>query len=271
MADIVDHYYKFGPHIFTSPIQHSISTLWGLFGPRFSSSELELNLLNIFGEYTLYDLIKPCLFTGYDIKNQSVSIFTNSDETCKYSNYLVRDVVCGSSSVPSIFQPAHFLQDNIINTIVDGGVYANNPSLCAYVEVSKTRFNFKTPQQYKPEDVMILSLGTGYTKTRGISYKKSKNWGKVQWIKPILDVLLSAQSEALDYQMSKLFEGAGCPDGYKVLNPLLKYANTDFTDASEDNMDNLLKDAQEYIEEHKKEIEDFCDILIKENDPMLLR
>lgn len=263
MQEIVDNYYNMGPQVFHASFFRNIKTLYGLFGPKYDIKELEKNFNNQFLNYRLSDLTKPCMFTSYDIKTGHPRIYTNSDENKKYNNYLVKDVVRASTSVPTYFKPAYFKYNNDINTMVDGGVYANNPSLCALIEVSKTKFNNKPPQQYNPEDILLVSIGTGYKNiNEGYDYKKSKRWGKVQWVLPVINVMLSAQTEAITYQLLKLFSGAHSMLNFKYINPVLNYSNYDFTDASKKNIDNLLLDAKTYIEKNKYQLNLICDDLI---------
>ena len=50
-------------------------------------------------------------------------------------DYLLRDVARATSASPTYFEPArvHSLSE-ISYPLVDGGVFANNPALCAYAE-----------------------------------------------------------------------------------------------------------------------------------------
>jgi len=262
MQNIVDNYYSMGNNVFYSSFLHDVTTLWGLIGPRYDTKAIEYSFEKQFDNFKMGDLIKPCMFTGFDITTGHPRIYTNFDGNRKYSSYKVKDVIRASTSVPSYFKPAYFSYNNDVNTMVDGGVYANNPSLCAFIEVSKTWFDNKPPKQYNPQDVILVSIGTGYTNNKGYEYKKAKKWGKAQWMLPIISTMLSAQTEAINYQITKLFEGARCKDQFISLNPKLKYASYNFVDASQENLNNLLKDAYEYIEINKNMINKLCEQLL---------
>ncbi|MEM7803077.1 MAG: hypothetical protein AAF633_28055, partial [Chloroflexota bacterium] len=63
------------------------------------------------------------------------------------------------------------------------------------------------------QDMLVVSLGTGRVHTQ-YTYQKSKRWGAVQWIDPILDVLTSASSETISYEVQKLFDSEAAADQY---------------------------------------------------------
>jgi hypothetical protein len=52
--------------------------------------------------------------------------------------------------------------------------------------------------------------------------------------------------------MKKLFEGSKRSDNYKRINPPLVYSTSPSTDASKENITNLIKDANAYIKENEK-------------------
>ncbi len=73
--------------------------------------------------------------------------------------------------------------------LVDGGVFANNPSLCAYVEAMSGG-----PES---RDCLMVSIGTGQW-TTPIPYGKARRWGLAAWARPILDVVFDGASDTID-------------------------------------------------------------------------
>jgi patatin-like phospholipase/acyl hydrolase len=273
MKEIIDLYFSLGETVFKSDTKHNFKTLWGLIGPQFSASNIEDPLLTQFNHYKLKDLIKPCLFTGYDIDKRIVNIYTNSDIDRKYAEYYVKDIVRGSTAIPSIFPPAYFKEGIDINTIVDGGVFAGNPSMIAYIEAFKTLFGkADNVANLDPNQVLMISLGTGIGVRTPYSFNTVKRWGKAQWLMPVLNVLMSAATDITDYEMSMMFKSVLRNDNYKRINPPLTHNVQPSTDASKENMLNLLKDANDYIEANKAYLDliahEICDLhyLIKLDD-----
>ena len=66
--------------------------------------------------------------------------------------------------------------------LVDGGVFANNPAMCAFADAH--RFE-------EGADIVLVSLGTGQLE-RPIRYDDAKDWGMLEWARPILDVVFDA-------------------------------------------------------------------------------
>jgi patatin-like phospholipase/acyl hydrolase len=78
--------------------------------------------------------------------------------------------------------------------LVDGGVFANNPTLCAYAE---TKWMQDAKMFRKEDDILVVSLGTGEL-TRPLYYDQSKWWGVGRWAQPILSVVFDGVSDAVD-------------------------------------------------------------------------
>jgi len=216
------------------------------------------------GHHKMKDLIRPCLFTGYDIDKRRVNIYTNKDKDQKYANFYVKDIVRGSTSIPAYFPPAYFNDGMDIHTIVDGGVFANNPSMVAYIEVSKTIFDFdEKMDKFDPNDIMVISIGTGKSKKKSFPYKKSKRFGAIKWLFPVIDIMLSGASDVVDYEMEKLFRSYRRSDNYIRINPPLNFSTAPSTDASPENITNLLKDVNAYIKENRFFLDNLAEEICK--------
>ena len=257
MEEILQLYFELGNDVFATSFFHNLRTLWGLMGPKYPDSNLTPPLLKLMDHYKLSDLIKPCMFTGYDIHARRAHFYTNLDKHKDYANFYVKDVVRGSIAVPSFFSPAFFKDGPEEHTIIDGGIYANNPSMCAYIEASKTLINGSREQliERDPNNTVMISIGTGSAKQKPYTYKKSRRWGKAQWLLPVIDVMLTSSSEVVNYQMHRLYKAYDKEENYFRLNPELRVASTSFNDASDKNLSALLKDAKTWIDINKEELE----------------
>ena len=148
-------------------------------------------------------------------------------------DFYVRDVARASSAAPTYFEPANVVAfDSKVYPLIDGGVFANNPAMCACVEA----FGFNPKLQVT--DLQVLSLGTG-TADKPYHYSEARNWGKLEWALPVLDILMSGAAETVDYQLKTLFTSAGCADQYVRLQlDLGQFPDVDgaMDNASEKNM-----------------------------------
>jgi predicted acylesterase/phospholipase RssA len=145
------------------------------------------------------------------------------------------DAAHASSAAPTYFEPVRL--DGA--TLIDGGVFAINPSLIAYAEVAG-RLD------------ILLSLGTG-EHTRPLPYKEIKDWGQLEWARPVIDVVFDGGQDAVDLGLRALL-----PDGYVRLQTVLEKASDDLDDASEDNLQRLREEAEALIAREDATIDAVC-------------
>jgi patatin-like phospholipase/acyl hydrolase len=127
---------------------------------------------------------------------------------------------------------------------VDGGVFANNPSMCAYVE------GVKLWPDKPVSDYCMLSIGTGKV-IRPYSWEKTHKFGFIQWLQPIIDVLSSSVGETVDFQVRQLFTAGGVADSYVRIEPDLLSADSRMDYASLKNIAALEEAARYYIENNE--------------------
>ena len=265
MSDVVDSYFEIAEKVFKKDFWRNVKTIWGLFGPKYGVVAINNELLNKFNHWKLNELLLPCAFTGYDTNKRKPVIYTNRDDKEKYGNYFLKDVIRGSTSIPSIFKPAYFRDGVDVNTIIDGGVFANNPAMVAYVEVLKTTELAERFNELTPEHALILSFGTGRGVLEKYPYRKIMRWGKVKWLEPILNILLQGVSDVVNYEMETYFRTYKVSDNFVRINPEIVLGSADGQDATPANMKNLHQDALNYIADNRTFLDNLADRLIKED------
>ncbi len=87
--------------------------------------------------------------------------------------------------------------------LIDGGVTANNPTMCAIAEAKHAWGDLPVDQ------MRILSVGTGY-RTRKLNGPDSRKWGAIQWFSKghILDILTDERVVA--YQTLAITKPGSC-------------------------------------------------------------
>ncbi|MFH1319995.1 MAG: patatin-like phospholipase family protein [Bacteroidota bacterium] len=263
--EAVNLYLEKGGKIFDVSWLQKIRSVGGLKDEKFSARELEKALKGYFGKLRLSELLKPCLITSYEISKRYTYFFTQQDaRKSKGYNFLVRDVARATSAAPTYFEAAGIRSfANKFFPLVDGGVFANNPALCAY---SEARNLFKKPGGNKyvtAKDMVIVSLGTGQVK-KPYPYNEAKDWGMVEWIKPVIDIMMSGVSETVDYQLKQIYDAVGCPGQYIRITPgSLGRANPDMDDASDENLRALKKVGNDTAKKYDGELDRVVDLLVK--------
>lgn len=270
-SEVVELYEKLGGKIFSNPLWYKLTSGFGYTDPKYSITPFEEILKDFFGDRKLSELIKPCLITSYEIQDRRAVLFTSNDaKKQKYSDtkdFYVRDVARSTSAAPTYFKPAQIR--NLLGApfdLIDGGLYANNPTLCAYAEARKIDFSeFDVQKKDKPsaEDMLIISLGTGSVK-RPYTYEEMEGDGAIGWIEPVIDILMSSNSETIDYIVKQLYETlatADCEDYYR-LEPALVNAKSEMDNASPENIKNLKADAFEFISRNVNTIDTIAEKLV---------
>ena len=265
MKEAVQAYFDIAAKVFKKDWRRNLKTCWGLFGPKYGVDAINTELIKKFNHWKLNELLLPCAFTGYDTAKRMPVIYTNRDDKEKYGDYYLKDVVRGSTSIPSIFKPAYFRNGSDVNTIIDGGVFANNPSMVAYVEVLKTTELAERFNELTPEHALILSFGTGRGLITKYPYRKIMRWGKVRWFIPILNILLQGMSDVTNYEMETYFRTYKVSENFVRINPAIVLGSADGEDASAENMKNLHQDALNYISKNRTFLDNLAERLIKED------
>ncbi|MDX2360756.1 MAG: patatin-like phospholipase family protein [Crocinitomicaceae bacterium] len=243
---------------------------------KFSPKNIEMLFQQKLGDTRMSEMLKPCMITTYNMETKSAFFFTSTD-TKTERDFYVRDVVRSTSAAPTYFPPAKVVnlasKDKMMN--IDGGVFANNPLMCAYAEARNT--NFKPERDYDEptaSQMHILSIGTGGGGFELPVVAKSQTWGLVKWATSIPEIMMDGSVDTVAFQMNEMFGTLEKEhhSGYLRLdvpntkgNDVRKIYAADMSDASPENIKNLLKAGELTL---KKAIDDgldgFIDGLIDE-------
>lgn len=237
-ADIVKMYKQHGAEIFRRKyFLFPGRSIQPIFESVYDAQCLENVLSEVFKDKTLGGIKIPLLIPSTDIGNGCVHVLKSSysKEFTRDNNVLVKDAILASCSAPTYFDP-HRLNEYLL---ADGGLWANNPALAATIDAQK---RLGAAQ----DDIQILSIGTGHSKTI-YGTNVSRKWGLINgWKhKELISFILSLQSQsALNYlnlmlhpdQIKRLDFESDQPmpmDDLSILDDLISKADKMFTHESE--------------------------------------
>jgi len=163
------------------------------------------------------------LAVTYSLKHRIPVIFKSSDPMT--AKLLSADIADASSAAPTYFPSKKIaLSHDTEDWFIDGGVIANDPTMCAIAEAKR---QFSAPLH----QIGVISVGTGF-QTRAISYQKSHRWGKLGWLKSgdIMGVL--TDEKAVEYQAKTIMP---CGHFIRVNSELKTHPNLPL--AAKDEMD----------------------------------
>lgn len=254
--EALDLYMHNGGEIFKRSILHRIKRFGGLRDEKHSHDVIERLMNDYFGESTMHDLFKPCLITTYDIERREAKFISSEDR----ENFYIKDIARATSAAPTYFEPKEV--ESLFGTryaLIDGGLFATNPVMCAYSEAEDSVF----PQKSFPstKDMLILSIGTG-TEKESYLFKKFKNASIFKWIKPIINIMMSANSETMHYHVKRRFKRIGAIDNYLQIQPELINGDSALNNGKQGNLNALKSDGYAAIQANKHSLNNFVNKLI---------
>ena len=231
-ADLVTLYKADGARIFSRPWWRSLTSVFR--DAAYDAGPLEAMLRERLGEARLRDARTRVTLTAYDIEERRAVFMTNTERDPE--DYAVWEAARATSAAPTFFPPARVQPRRegapITRTLVDGGVFANDPVFSAFVEARKNGF--------AADDIHILSLGTGIA-TRSYPYREARRWGLIDWLRPskatpIISILMHGQASSAAYLADRLLNDAEAPR-YERLDMVLDApAKDDLDDTSPENL-----------------------------------
>lgn len=220
--EICTVYKERGGVIFDDSIWDNLRDLGKTVGADYSSKGLKAELKAVFGDLKLRDITRKVAIPTFDLDNEEVAakrtwkpkIFHNFQGADSDGEQLVAHIAQYTSSAPTYFPSA--------DGYIDGGVYANNPSIVALAQAISRRN--QPAERAALDEVVMLSLGTGVS----LTYIKGQtlDWGYAQWAQPLINVLMDGVAGISDYQARQLLD-----DRYHRLQIVFKPNETIALDA----------------------------------------
>ena len=273
MEDIINMYREDGKNIFHEPFLESLTDVDDLLRPKYPSEGRERVAKKYFQETALKDALTNVFITSYDIElrvpvffisNQTFERHTGTNFRKLCTDYKMIEAAMATSAAPTFFKPYKLAMRGCDNAeyyaLVDGAMFANNPTALAIVEAIIYAQN--QGKEIPLEDILVASLGTG-SLTRKFPYEQAVNWGKLQWIQPLINIFLDGASEVANYQLRQLLPDAqNNRKQYFRFQKELTEANDDLDNTTEENIELLEKVAYTIIREQSREIDKLCEQLL---------
>jgi patatin-like phospholipase/acyl hydrolase len=251
--DMVKLYETEGGRIFTRSVWRRIHTAGGFAEEKYPSDGIEEVLDRYFGEARLKDALTDVLITSYEIERRIPWLFKSrvAKQRTNY-DFPMKQVARATSAAPTYFEPVKIETSDSSEywALIDGGVFANNPAMCAYVEARST---FGDDEN----DFLVVSLGTGEM-TRSLPYDEVKGWGLAKWAQPIVSVIFDGVNDTVDYQLKHLLP----PNLYYRFQASLTEDNDAMDDATRRNIRALKLLAEGIIRDNGRQLNALCGQLI---------
>ncbi len=265
--DIIDLYIDHGGEIFRKGL---IDWRHYIHGPRYSPINLEKYLASELGGTYLSEVkdvellvpsyairlpkedppgnrCAPMFFRSWQARGLLLEGGGNSDEY----DFKLECIARATSAAPTYFPPA-----SIANragqsfTMIDGGVFANNPTICAMIEAYRL---------YHSTNFMLVSIGTGSQPIR-IDSSAAGHWGDIFWALPMMSIFMAGNSQTVSVETDELFGNSHWRLDVSLTTPTPQgeTVNPDMDDASPKNIKALVDKANQLIHSDRDRISDLA-------------
>ncbi|WP_417394114.1 CBASS cGAMP-activated phospholipase [Gimesia chilikensis] len=189
--EIVEFYTSKGPEIFYS----NRRTKWRHWlRNKYSEDPLKAALKSCFKDKRIADCSKRVVIPSYNIGEDDVYLFRTPHATRLRRDWKVPlwKVALATSAAPTYF-PCSRHVDKL--RLIDGGVWANNPTMVGIVEAYGTL-------DIPLKDIRVFSVGT----SDAVTHRKQNldTGGLLKWAKTATDVIMRGQSIGVNNQASFL-------------------------------------------------------------------
>ena len=277
---LVALYREEGPRIFRRSPWQKVRSLWGWIGPKYSTAALEDVVEQRIGPGPLSAALREVMVVAYDMTDEGPQFFKRwRAREADRADPLMTDAAMATACAPTYFPswPVPSTEGDA-RALVDGGVFAANPTVAAISEALKRRSD--EPADLDPRELLVVSLGTGEPGRDAVAAfqpRTVRRWGRLQWIWPrdrgpaLLNAIFDGQSEAADHWAHTVINSEpGDPASGSRIGHGPRYfrLQADLTrahamdDASEAALDGLARAAERLIAERGAELDEITALLI---------
>lgn len=182
-AEILEHYQELIAKVFPPSRRGWRSRLRQVFRPIYAAEALREALQDVLGDRLLGDSQKRLVIPSWDVQRGAVHVFKtpHNDRLRRDWKHSMVDVANATAAAPLYFPAARV--DGL--RLIDGGVWANNPSVVAIAEA--------TSMLGAPMSALrVLNIGT--MEADSSHTQKLDNGGLLRWALPAAPTILNASS-----------------------------------------------------------------------------
>lgn len=202
---ILDLYLERGEQIFERP-----RSLGMILRPKYDNRALERALREIFGDRSIDQVETPVCVPTYELTNSYPRIWKDGHfrDLMWWGDQPAWKIALATTAAPVYFPGIQILPGD---SHVDGGLFANNPTLVGLTEAVRC---FHQPL----ESIRVLSIGAGESAAR-IPHERAKRMGVWQWKTAMYDHMLIAQARIIHEVAARLL----APGQYHRVNIPLEH------------------------------------------------
>ena len=229
-SEIQKFYQDIGPKIFTKK-----PSLWNILFAKHNANNLKRSLEQIFKQKTVQDVMnnnKYIIIPATNLSGPLVTRIFKTDykkEFNEHNTYKLCDIALASSSAPTYFKTCGISKPNTDSKeyFCDGGLFANNPGVCAITEAVKHL-------QKNVKEIKMLSIPTE-SKFRKKADSKPRRGFLTGWGEELIETTLHATTQINNYIAEFILA-----ENYFRAEPLGHIQNIKLDDANEKTLNTLV-------------------------------
>jgi patatin-like phospholipase/acyl hydrolase len=167
---------------------------------KYEAKELRAALDEVFADRKIEDAKTRLVIPAVDLTRGQTIVFKtpHMPDLFRDRHYRVVDVLMATTAAPTYFPHAVIKEGS---AYVDGGLWANNPSMVAIAEVLRIREKANRDDVDQPiaqESIHLLSVGTG--KASYFAKPPAGGAGAMWWAPHLFNISSVAQSQGINFQ-----------------------------------------------------------------------
>jgi uncharacterized protein len=211
VEDISNLYFNQGKKIF--PQQNILlGSLKQVFlGSKYDNSQLKKELLKIFEEKTIAESQCLLCIPAFSLTDGRPFIFKydhNEGDLCRDNKTKYVDIALATSAAPS-YLPIVTINTYDNKQFIDGGVYANNPTLVGVAEALR----YFVGNGKKFQKLMVMSIGS-LEPNPGRRFVAKQNRSIVDWKNDLITTFFEGQASLTSYFVETLSQHCDSPFNY---------------------------------------------------------
>jgi patatin-like phospholipase/acyl hydrolase len=228
--------------------------LMSMLVPKFSNKGLREAVDEEIGDSLLSTALRDVVVTAYDMTTHEPRYLKRwrARESDRLDPTMA-DAAMATASAPTYLPPWPLGGD----ALVDGGVFAANPTMAAIAEALDRKSDPPAPLEL--DDLFVVSLGTGYYRAR-YTPRRLRAWGALAWVQPrgsepaLMRAMLDGQTVSTDHFAQVLLNAdPSRPRYYRIEAELGDDVEMD--DARRKTREKLEKQAAKLVDERGADLE----------------
>jgi uncharacterized protein len=244
--DLVDIYLKEAPLVFEKSLLKQWYTINGIYGHLYDTKKRDERFEVWMGTTCLRETLSDIVLTSYERCEETPVFFKSRkaklNESC---DFLLSDCVKASTAAPTVW-PYHQICDNLYMD----ALYAKNPSMFGIFEAHRY-------YGIAYEDMILVSLGTGYVKNRVEA--KDVLMSGIGFYKDAFNSVINANTKCVTHMVKSLVQTL-------EIDVSLPEQHMGITDVDKNHMNYMIKVTEDYLKEYDEQIREFARLLVPQGE-----